>query len=238
MDNTHIHAQLPPERQEHTHKSHEHSLYDELACHLPYAAFSVAFGFVVLSLLYFIGLNGMQPALMRKGYHVLFHSFHYLHIVYAVIGTMVTFSRFSRNLVRGVILSVVSPAIFCTLSDVVLPALAGEILGVDMKIHICFLSWYDALNVIPLMLVGLVTGIVLRSHKESSLGFFSLGSHFVHILISSLASLFYMVSYGFGEWYQSMGLLFLLLVIAVVVPCTLSDVVIPMYFARAKHKKS
>jgi hypothetical protein len=34
-----------------------------------------------------------------------------------------------------------------------------------------------------------------------------------------------------------MGLLFLFLVIAVVVPCTLSDVVVPWYFARMKNEK-
>jgi hypothetical protein len=238
MEYDHIHFEnTPVEPPYHTHKSHEASLYDELACHFPFAAFSVAFGFIILSFLYFIGLGFGPHVSICRGYHILFHSFHYLHIVYAVMGTMVTFSRFSNNIIRGTILSIVSPAFFCTLSDVILPALAGRILGVPMGVHICFFSIPDLLNVIPLMIVGLVTGIVIRSHKESSLGLFSLGSHFVHILISSLASLLYMVSYGFDTWYSSMGLLYLLLVIAVVVPCTVSDVVVPIYFARLKRMK-
>ena len=66
---------------------------------------------------------------------------------------------------------------------------------------------------------------------------FSLGSHFIHILISSLAALFYMVSHGFDNWYPSMGILFLFLVVAIVIPCTFSDVVVPMYWAGRNNEK-
>jgi hypothetical protein len=219
----------------HSHQSHESSILSEISCHLPWATFSIAFGFILLSILHFVGLGSSRPSTLSHGYHILFHAFHYLHIVYAVVGTMVTFSRFSSAIVRGVVLSVLSPSFFCTLSDVALPTLAGNLLGVKMDMHICFIS--ELHNIIPLLIMGLITGLVLRAHHESLLSFFSLGSHFFHILISSLASLFYMVSYGFDKWHQSMGLLFFFLVIAVVVPCTLSDVVVPWYFARRKYEK-
>ncbi len=217
---------------DHSHKSHETSILSEIGCHLPWATFSIALGFVLLSILHFISLGISRYGAASQGYHILFHSFHYLHIVYAVVGTFVTFSRFSKALAPGIILSIISPSFFCTLSDVALPTLAGNILGVKMAMHICFIT--ELHNILPLLIMGLVTGLFLRSHHESLLSFFSLGSHFVHILISSLASLFYMVSYGFTNWHESMGLLFLFLVIAVVVPCTLSDVVVPWYFAQKK----
>lgn len=216
----------------HTHESHESSLLDELGCHFPWATFSVAIGFVFLSIIYFMGLC-LEEAQACAGYYVLFHSFHYLHIIYAVVGTMVTFSRFSHNLIKGLFLSIISPLIFCTLSDIVLPALAGNMLGVPIKIHICLFS--ELHNIIPLLFMGLITGFLLRHHQESSLGFISLWSHFVHILISSLAALCYIASAGFSEWYEYLGFLFVLLVGAVVVPCTLSDIVVPWYFARGKR---
>ena len=209
-----------------------------MSCHFPYAAFSVAIGFIVLSLLYFVGLNFTDPKLLRRGYHVLFHSFHYLHLVFAVTGTLVTFFRFSNKMVQGILVSLISPAFFCTISDVALPTLAGNLLGVPMHMHICFFKFHDCMNLLPFMFVGLIAGLALRRHHESSLGFFSLGSHFIHILISSLAALFYMVSYGFDKWAHSMGYLFFLLVIAVVVPCTISDIVVPMYFARRRSKST
>lgn len=220
----------------HTHASHEYDLWAELLCHLPYASFSLGIGFVLLSMMHFIGLTFTNEQRLLGGYHLLFHSFHYLHILYASMGTLVTFSRFSRSIGKGILLSIISPTIFCTLSDVMLPALAGELLGVPMRIHICF--FHELHNVIPLMIIGVVTGLALRQHHETWLGFFSLGSHFVHILISALASLLYVVSYGFDQWFHFMGLLYVLLVVAVVVPCTISDVVVPIYFAAIKGKKS
>lgn len=90
------------------------------------------------------------------------------------------------------------------------------------------------MNVLPFMLIGLVTALALRRHHAKSLSMVSLGSHFIHILISSLAALFYIVSYGFNDWSSMMGILYFFLVIAVVIPCTLSDVVVPLYFARYK----
>ena len=224
-DSSHHHDQ-----ENHTHQSHEYDLRAELLCHLPYASFSLGIGFVLLSLMHFIGRMFTNNALLLQGYHLLFHSFHYLHILYASMGTLVTFSRFSRSLGMGIVLAIISPAIFCTLSDVMLPALAGELLGVSMHIHICF--FHELHNVVPLMLVGVMTGLALRQHHEAWLGFFSLGSHFVHILISALASLLYVVAYGFEHWFHYMGLLYFLLIIAVVVPCTISDIVVPIYFAK------
>ena len=191
-----------------------------------------------MSILHFFSLGfSISQHNVRGGYHLLFHAFHYLHLIFAISGTFVAFSRFSSNIWRGVLVSLFFPAIFCTLSDIALPAIAGKMLGVNMGVHICFFSIPDLMNVIPFMFVGLVTGYAISKHHSSDLGFISLASHFVHILISSLAATFYTVSYGFDEWNTLMGLLFLLLVIAVVIPCTVSDVVVPLYFSRHKSKR-
>lgn len=214
-----------------------HSLWQELVCHVPYAGFSLALGFAFLSIIYFIGLGFTNPDIATRGYHVLFHSFHYLHVIVAVAGSAITFFRFSRRIVLGVLVSLLSPTFFCIVSDIMLPTLAGRILGVDMHMHICFLHPYDALNLFAFMIVGLLCGVALLKHKES-LRTFSLTSHFLHILVSSMASLFYTVANGFDDWYSSMGILFIFLFIAVIIPCTLSDVVVPLYFARGGRKNA
>ena len=147
------------------------------------------------------------------------------------------FFRYSRNVLAGIAVSIAAPAIFCTLSDVALPALAGNLLGVRMPVHVCFTNLPDLINLLPFMIVGLLNGWMIREHDESSLGFISLASHFIHILISSLAALFYMVACGFTYWHTMMGILLIFLLVAVVVPCTLSDIVVPMYFAQRKAKR-
>lgn len=216
---------------DHSHSHGEHTLMGELMCHLPYAIYSVAFGLAILSFLSAVvfGYNA-DPILVKKGTKILFHSFHFMHIVFATTGTLITFFRFSKNVTKAFFVGIISPAIFCMLSDAVLPYIGGRMLGVPMHFHICFISEWS--NVIPFMAVGLINGFVMRKYKNIKQEAHGLTSHAVHIFVSSLASMFYLVSHGFTQWYTDIGMVFLLLIVAVVVPCTLSDVVVPMAIAK------
>ena len=221
----------------HTHDAghHDHTIMGELTSHLPYAIFSVAVGLIILSFATFFSFGETAEVMCTKA-DILFHSFHFIHIVFAATGTLITFFRFSHNMAKALIVGVISPAIFCTLSDSVLPYIDGQILGIKMHFHLCFIS--ELPNVIPFLLVGILNGFVLSFHKERQ-WVYSVASHAVHILISSLAAIFYLVSHGCTDWYLIIGPVFLFLIFAVVVPCTLSDVVVPMLIARAgtKHEK-
>lgn len=229
MHNTHEHSHS------HDHSAHHHSILTELYCHLPYAIFSVAFSLIVLSFFSVFSMNNTDPALMKKGSKALFHCFHFMHIVFAATGTIITFFRFSKNYVRGLIVGIISPTVFCILSDAVLPYVGGTLLGVPMRFHACFLT--EPQKVIPFLIVGIINGLVMSRHHDSKQGGYSLSSHATHIFISSLASTFYLISHGFTNWYASIGNVFILLIVAVVVPCTLADVVVPMTMARVGCKK-
>ena len=172
--------------------------------------------------------------IVKKGSKALFHSFHFIHILFAATGTVVTFRRFSKNKFQALIVGIVSPTLFCILSDAVLPYLGGTILGVHMHFHACFLT--EPQRVLPFLIMGIINGFVMSGHHESKQGGYSLSSHATHIFISSLASTFYLISHGFTNWYVSIGNVFVLLIIAVVVPCTLADVVVPMAMARLGAK--
>jgi hypothetical protein len=215
-----------------THKSinTKHLLAHELACHFPYAVFSVALSFVGAALLGYFYF-GASPAAVEQGSLVLFHSFHFLHIVFAATGAVLTFFRYSNQVVKGLVLGALNAAFFCILSDVIMPYLVGVCLGVEMELHICFM--HEMHNIIPFLVMGVINGYLLSKHHMGKKSFYSIWSHFTHILVSSLASMLYMISHGFHDWTPFMGILFGFLVIAVVVPCTLSDVVVPMYFARS-----
>lgn len=216
--------------------SHDHaSWYTEIVCHAPYAIFSVALSLALVTFLSCFALGSSDQQLVVRGAHLLFHSFHFLHIIFAATGTVITFFRFSQNLIRGVLVGIFAPMVFCTLSDVVLPYIGGSILGVHMHFHLCFVS--ELSNVIPFLFVGIVNGLLMSKYHESKQSLYSVFSHFIHIFISSLAATFYLVSHGFIEWYSQMGIIFLFLTLAVVVPCTLADIVVPMAFARAGKKR-
>lgn len=225
--------------EDHKHEHHDHTVYGELMEHFPLAVFSVAFGLALISL---IGAQSVgQEAnlkLVKKSAHILFHSFHFMHIVFAATGTVITFMRFSNSIARAIVVGLICPTIFCILSDAVLPYLAGCLLGVHMHFHLCFYS--ELANVLPFLFVGVITGLVMSKNPKGT-SVYAVTSHVAHIFVSSLASTFYLVAHGFSNWYDHIGLVFLSLIVAVVIPCTLSDLVVPMTFAKAgrgneKHK--
>ncbi len=214
--------------------THNHgSLLAELFCHFPYAIFSVSIGLVVLSLFEFFGMHQASPEITSKGAHVLFHSFHFLHLVFAASGALVTFSRFSQNLIKGFIVALVTALVFCTLSDIILPYVVGRFLGYPIRLHLCLFS--ELHNIIPFLSVGLLNGIIISKNGIPGRAI-TMGMHVGHILAGSLAALFYLVAEGFSHWYSNMGTLFILLIVAVVIPCTLADIIVPVGIARLEKK--
>ena len=205
-----------------------HSMKEELLCHFPYAMFSVALSMIVLSLL---TMNNNVKVL-----HQLFHNFHFLHLLFAGSGTVLIFRKYSQNVLLGGLVGFFVPVVFCTLSDAILPYYGGRFLGLNMHLHWCF--WEHLDKVLPFLLVGIINGFVAATHHVSKQIFYSAWSHFAHIFVSSMASMLYLVSFGFSDWHSQIGLVFLFLLFAVLVPCTLSDVVVPMTVAKAKHAHS
>ncbi len=214
---------------QHGHSCGENgNIIDELAFHFPYAVYAVALTIAITS---FVVLGGNEVS--HRNLDFLFHSFHFMHIVFAATGTLITYFRFSRNMLGALVVGLIVPSIFCILSDVVMPYYGGKMLGLDMDWHICFQSeWH---NVLPFLFMGMLNGFVLSRNGADHQEMYSITSHFTHILVSSLASAFYLIAHGFDTWYLNIGSFFLFLIIVVVVPCTLGDVVVPMFFARMKQ---
>jgi hypothetical protein len=227
--NEHYHSHAS----EHNTLEHHHTVWEEILCHFPYAIFSVAISMIILS---FLSAGSSFGADQVSISYRLFHSFHFLHLLFAATGTVLTFRRFSQNMGLGMLVGFFVPAFFCTISDAFLPCLGGRLVNLDMHFHWCFLSHLD--TVLPFLIVGMINGWILSRHQPHNLKlFYSIGFHFFHIFISSMASILYLVSFGFAEWASRMGFVFLFLIFAVLVPCTLSDIVVPMFFARFKKAR-
>lgn len=207
-------------------------VYQEVLCHLPFTVLSIILSIVILSFMYFNEMLSSAEYNVVYAYHVLFHVFHYIHILFAVIGTYLMFIRFCSRKIWAIVISLLVPAIFCTFSDAILPAVAGTLLGVEMDMHICFFYRDDLFNMIIFLLVGLLCAYALKKKQNTQASFLSFGMHFCHIFASSLAALFYMVSYGFDGWVDALGMLFVYLIFCVMIPCVMSDLVVPLYLAR------
>lgn len=220
----------------HGHSEGAPSVWQEVVCHLPYGIFSVALSLIVVSILYF--LVGNSPAMYRQA-HVLFHTFHFLHIIFATTGSYIAFMRFTKRPYFSIIMSLFSAVVFCTLSDILMPYAGGVLLGFNVKLHLCITS--EIFNVLTFWAIGLANGFVMLQNNSNNRESFTGITHFSHISTSAIASLLYLVAEGFTTWYDHMGILFVLLMGAVVVPCTLSDVIMPVIcgkLGRAHEKHS
>lgn len=208
-------------------KLHHGTFWAEIVCHFPYAVFSVVLSMIILNLF-------SVAAVSKDIAHKLFHSFHFMHILFAGTGAILTFRRHSKNLIGGILVGLAVPSIFCTLSDSLLPFLGGYYLGIDMHFHWCFVDHLG--TILPFLFIGVINGYVLSNHSESDGIFYSRGSHFLHIFISSIASIFYLAGYGFSNWDNYVGFIFVYLIFAVLVPCCMADIVVPIMFAKMKKK--
>ncbi len=209
-------------------------LFEELACHMPYAVYAVSLCLGFLSFLTLLYFRGCNPAEINKICNALFHNFHFMHIVFAGTGAIITFAKYSKNWFKGVIVGSICAMFFCVLSDILMPYIGGRLLGAPMDLHICF--FHEIKNILPFLVVGIANGMILASHHTSKQYTYSVVSHFVHIFVSSLASVFYLVGHGFLAWHKQIGMVFVLLLLAVVIPCTLSDIVVPLFFAKGKAR--
>ena len=210
------------------------TIYDELICHLPYALFAVVGSLVVMSLLSLT--HGQITADSAGKWHNLFHTLHFLHIVFASTGAVLAFRRHSQSLLGSLFVGSFVPAVFCTLSDAVMPYLGGRLCGLAMHFHWCFRDHLS--TVLSFMFMGIINGLVMSWHGSAKQTSYLLSSHAVHIFISALASTVYLVSHGFYHWEHHIGFVFMYLVVAVLLPCTFADVVVPTWVALRTKKRS
>ena len=212
----------------------------ELMHHFPYGTLSVTCALILVSLIHVFFTSNIIHATTHCNHgdtchtlsdlNILFHSFHFTHILFAASGAMVTFYRYSKNTFAGIIVGIVASTIFCTLSDILLPYLAGNLLGVSMELHICFKS--ELTNILPFLLVGVLNGLIISRGKEEHSDNHSVSLHFFHTFISAMAAIFYAMGHGLSAFHNYFGMFFILMLLAILIPCTLSDVVVPIFCAR------
>jgi hypothetical protein len=152
----------------------------------------------------------------------LFDGIHYSHLFLATITPVAIYYGFNRNIFRAIAVGVLSSSIGCSISDSVFPYLGGHLLGYPMTLHICIIeephfAW-------SAIFAGAFAGIFLpRMFKK-----ITHVTHFVHTFAASMASMVYLLTFGFtgGDALQIVSLI-LVLFFSVLVPCLLSDIVIP-----------
>jgi len=199
-------------------------LRQELFSHLPFSVFSTVGGMMLVAILTFLGapfyanVTGGLPAAFED----LFHIFHPAHLLFSATATTAMFWKYERRFWKACLVGFLGAIVICGISDILMPYLSGLLLGAPMHIHICVIQHPQL--VLPFTVVGIGTGFLAADHIVRATFF----SHAAHVLVSSVASLLYLVSFGLGDWFHQAGLVFIFVVLAVTIPCCLSDIVFPL----------
>jgi len=201
---------------------------DELREHLPYSIFSVAIGMMFLGILTFIsGIFGTGD--ISDPSKELFHIFHPVHLLFSATATTAMFWRHDKGFVKAIVIGFIGSIGICGISDIFIPYLSGILLGVKMKLHICIIE-HPSL-ILPFLITGIFAGFIVPDTTHKSTIF----SHTAHVLVSSMASILYLIGFGLTEWVHVAGMVFVYMLLAVILPCCTSDIIFPLIFAEHKE---
>jgi len=170
--------------------------------------------------------------LLPSFFEKMFHVFHPLHIFLSAVATTAMFWRFDRRLLRAILTGIVGSVGICGVSDIFFPFVGGLASGRRMTLHVCVVEhpWL----ILPSAAVGVLAGIVaVRALTRRKSTIFS---HSSHVFVSSMASLLYLISFGFADWTHGLLSVFAIVVVAVVVPCCTSDIVFPLLLASSEAR--
>lgn len=174
------------------------------------------------------------------GSHDAFHLFHYPHISLACATAFLNFYRLTKNLIMSCLIGLTVPLGFCILSDILVPYWGAKLAGAEhIHLHLCVLKGFK--SVAFFNLIGIFIALVCKyaSEKFKNIRLYKtiLLNHFLHEVVSAIASASYLASFGFALWHTKIFATFFILIIAVVVPCLLSDLVIPTLIGKVFFKK-
>ena len=214
-------------------------LATELAVHLPFSVSAVAIGLIFAGVLSVVTVpsaaGGSGHADAPSMHLLLFHLFHPAHMLFSAAATTAMFWRYDRRMGRAVVVGLTGAIVVCGISDIVLPALSAWILGKGFAWpwHICVID-HPGL-VIPFAVVGIALGLTAAVGVQSSTFF----SHSLHVFASTMASIFYLTNHYATptEWIHDVGPVFILIILAVLVPCCLSDIAFPVLMSRSARKQ-
>jgi len=189
----------------------------ELKEHAPFTSLGALSGIIIMSIIVF----GHVPSNIS---HTAFYASHPLHVLLSALVTTSMYMRYTKGKVWVAILIGWTGAIgIATISDAIIPYLGGTLLHIPMEFEVPFIEhWW--INLFALAGIGI--GYWKQTTKIP---------HFGHVLLSTWASLFYIMAFGIGDnWIPLLPFIFVILFLAVWIPCCLSDIVYPLLFIRKK----
>ncbi|MDD5218707.1 MAG: hypothetical protein PHN49_02885 [Candidatus Omnitrophica bacterium] len=196
-------------------------IFKQLRAHAPFTLFGALTGIVLMTFFY------------RISHQVSYYVFYTLHPAHVAISAFVTTSMYLVHQCGGdrkkcklwllIAIGYVGSVFVATLSDSLMPFAGEVLLGLpDRHAHIGFIEAWWLVN--PLAFAGIIAAYFSPTTKFP---------HAFHILLSTWASLLHIMMAVGGPLNAMMYVsIFLILFLAVWLPCCFSDIVFPLLFVK------
>ena len=185
----------------------------ELKEHILFTTLGALMGIIIMVI---VVLGNVPSHISQTAFYIS----HPLHVLLSALVTTAMYMRYKKGKVWVVILIGWTGSLgIATISDAMIPYLGGNLLHAQMELHVPFIEeWW--INLFAL------AGIAIGYWKQTTRI-----PHFGHVLLSTWASLFYIMAFGIADnWIPLLPFMFLILFLAVWIPCCLSDIVYPLLF--------
>ncbi len=197
----------------------KNNILKELKHHTPFTIFGALTGIIIMLVFYKIPSS------------ISYNVFYVLHPMHVILSALVTASMYKiyAKKVNPLILILIGYAGsvgIATLSDSIIPYIGEIMLGLpNPGIHLGFIEKWWLVN--PLAFLGIAIAYFNPQTKFPHAG---------HVLLSTWASLFHIIMALGGTISLSLFVVvFIFLIIAVLIPCCLSDIIFPLLFVRKKR---
>ncbi len=191
-------------------------IFNELKKHYPFTLFGAITGIIIMILCYKI------PS--ETSYEI-FYILHPIHVILSALVTASMYKIYAKKVNPFVLILIgyMGSVGIATLSDSIIPYIAEIMLDLPNKgIHIGFIEKWWLIN--PLAFLGIAIAYFNPTTKFPHAG---------HVLLSIWASLFHiMIALGTTLNISQAILIFIFLVIAVLIPCCMSDIIFPLLFVK------
>jgi len=201
----------------------------ELKGHVPFTIAGAVTGIIIMAVVVFSNV----PTSISQ---TVFYTLHPIHVILSAMTTTAMYRRYGKGKIWiSILIGYVGSIGIATLSDAVIPYIGAVLLNIDIEFHIPFIETeiFPVIGIAKWQLVNSAAIIgILLGHWKNLTKF----PHYGHVLLSTWASLFYFTAFGIAYWIPLLGFIFLFLILAVLVPCCLSDIAFPLLFVREEAK--
>lgn len=194
---------------------------EEVIAHLPFTLFGMLAGLLVVI---FTGRFAVKFGEEE------FHLAHFVHVFFSAAAGAAVFRSYRDSLWKGIPVVFVSSVSLCTLSDSLIPYWGLRIFGKGAAAHICFVE--HPFLVSSFAAAGFVLGVVgIRFFRHCNRGF-----HLAHLLISTAASVLYMIAFAASVSVRDMAAVLATIFVSLAVPCLVGDVALPLCFVKMREE--